>query len=158
MTKLFTKTGDNGTTSLANGIRVQKTDIRIETNGQIDELNAVLGLVKGQAIKPLSTEIDNIQHDLEDIMSAVAGQDICTTRLEQATIHFEQKMSEHEYAFKFVTPGSTMLNALLHLARTKARTCERQLWEANAIMPLHPSITTYMNRLSDYLFYMSIGT
>lgn len=57
MTKLYTKTGDYGTTSLANGTRVSKTDIRIETNGTIDELNAILGLAKAQAPKPLSIKI-----------------------------------------------------------------------------------------------------
>ena len=65
MTKLYTKTGDDGTTSLANGTRVSKTDIRIETNGTIDELNAILGLAKAQAPKPLSIKIRSEEHTSE---------------------------------------------------------------------------------------------
>ena len=155
MTKLYTKTGDDGTTSLANGTRVSKTDIRIETNGTIDELNAILGLAKAQAPKPLSIKIADIQHNLVDIMAAVAGKTIDTTHIELNTQLFEQEMSASNHSFSFVTPGSSVLNAVLHMARTKARTCERRLWEVNAITPLPSAILIYLNRLSDYLFFVS---
>ena len=80
MTKLYTKTGDDGTTSLANGTRVSKTDIRIETNGTIDELNAILGLAKAQAPKPLSIKIADIQFPgiqpamAEDLLQLLAAE------------------------------------------------------------------------------------
>lgn len=155
MTKLYTKTGDDGTTSLANGTRVSKTDIRIETNGTIDELNAILGLAKAQAPKPLSIKIADIQHNLVDIMAAIAGKTIDTTHIELDTQLFEQEMSASDRIFSFVTPGSSVLNAVLHMARTKARTCERRLWEVNTITPLSSTILIYLNRLSDYLFFVS---
>ena len=155
MTKLYTKTGDDGTTSLANGTRVSKTDIRIETNGTIDELNAILGLAKAQAPKPLSIKIADIQHNLVDIMAAIAGKTIDTTHIELDTQLFEQEMSASDCSFSFVTPGSSVLNAVLHMARTKARTCERRLWEVNTITPLPSAILIYLNRLSDYLFFVS---
>ncbi len=155
MTKLYTKTGDDGTTSLANGTRVSKTDIRIETNGTIDELNAILGLAKAQAPKPLSIKIADIQHNLVDIMAAIAGKTIDTTHIELDTQLFEQEMSASDRIFSFVTPGSSVLNAVLHMARTKARTCERRLWEVNTITPLPSAILIYLNRLSDYLFFVS---
>lgn len=155
MTKIYTKTGDDGTTSLANGTRVSKTDIRIETNGTIDELNAILGLAKAQVPKPLSIKIADIQHNLVDIMAAVAGKTIDTTHIELDTQLFEQEMSASNHNFSFVTPGSSVLNAVLHMARTKARTCERRLWEVNAITPLSSAILIYLNRLSDYLFFVS---
>lgn len=151
MTKLYTKTGDDGTTSLANGTRVSKTDIRIETNGTIDELNAILGLAKAQAPKPLSIN----QHNLVDIMAAVAGKTIDTTHIEFDTQLFEQEMSASDSSFSFATPGSSVLNAVLHMARTKTRTCERRLWEVNTITPLPSAILIYLNRLSDYLFFVS---
>lgn len=155
MTKLYTKTGDDGTTSLANGTRVSKTDIRIETNGTIDELNAILGLAKAQAPKPLSIKIADIQHNLVDIMAAVAGKTIDTTHIEFDTQLFEQEMSASDSPFSFATPGSSVLNAVLHMARTKTRTCERRLWEVNTITPLPSAILIYLNRLSDYLFFVS---
>lgn len=155
MTKLYTKTGDDGTTSLANGTRVSKTDIRIETNGTIDELNAILGLAKAQAPKPLSIKIADIQHNLVDIMAAVAGKTIDTTHIELDTQLFEQEMSASDRIFSFATPGSSVLNAVLHMTRTKARTCERRLWEVNTITPLPSAILIYLNRLSDYLFFVS---
>ena len=144
MTKLYTKTGDDGTTSLANGTRVSKTDIRIETNGTIDELNAILGLAKAQAPKPLSIKIADIQHNLVDIMAAVAGKTIDTTHIELDTQLFEQEMSASDRIFSFATPGLSVLNAVLHMARTKARTCERRLWEVNTITPLSSAILIYL--------------
>lgn len=155
MSKLFTKTGDKGTTSLATNQRVLKTDIRIETNGCIDELNATLGLAKALIGEDVADKITPIQLHLMDIMAAVAGKDIDTTSIEQATIEYENDMAAQTQDFAFGIPGTSAANAILHLSRAKARTCERRLWELNATYPLSPHITTYMNRLSDYLFYLS---
>lgn len=155
MTKLFTKTGDKGTTSLATNQRVQKTDIRIETNGCIDELNAILGLAKAMVGENVAYKITPIQHILMDIMAAIAGKQIDDTSIKQATTDYENDMTAYSESFAFNVPGSSVANAMLHLARAKARTCERRLWEVNATYPLSPNIMIYMNRLSDYLFYLS---
>ena len=155
MTKLFTKTGDQGTTSLATNQRVLKTDIRIEANGCIDELNATLGLAKAIIGESIAHKITPIQQILMDIMAAIAGKQIDDTSIKQATTDYENEMTAHEESFAFNVPGSSVANAILHLARAKARTCERRLWEVNATYTLSPNIMVYMNRLSDYLFYLS---
>ena len=155
MSRLFTKTGDKGYTSLADGTRVAKTDIRIETNGSIDELNAILGLAKAiTAENGTCNGIERIQNNLTTIMSAVACAEVDLHDIEEETTRMEQEMSERNTTFSFVLPGSDKITALLHLARAKARTCERMLWHTNALTPLPHSIMVYMNRLSDYLFFL----
>lgn len=157
MTKIFTKTGDNGTTALGGNIRVAKTDIRIEANGCLDELNALLGYTKTQAPQHIAQILGDIQSNLMEIMAAVAGKEIDTTRLVNETSAYEEIISSKPSHFSFEIPGSSVMNALLHLLRTKARTCERRLWQANDIAELPQPILIYMNRLSDYMFYLSLN-
>lgn len=156
MIRLYTKNGDNGTTRLADGSQVSKTDIRIEANGCLDELNAILGITKNLLKENgFPDTIENIQHNIMDIMSVVAGYKKDISALEEETNRMEEIMETDNGHFKFVTPGSSMANALLHTARAKSRTCERRLWKINATYPMPSQILVYMNRLSDYLFFLA---
>lgn len=158
MSKIFTKTGDNGMTRLADGAQVQKTDIRIETNGCLDELNATLGMARAllnEKNVSLSANIERIQHNLMDIMAVVAGCQKDMSFLEEETNKMESIMDADNKLFSFATPGSSMANAILHTARAKARTCERRLWEVDEAYNIPTSILIYINRLSDYLFFLA---
>lgn len=158
MSKISTKTGDKGMTRLADGTQVQKTDIRIEANGCLDELNATLGMAKALIKKndaPSVATIERIQHNLTDIMAVVAGCQKDISIFEEETSIMENIMSNSKTPFNFVLPGRNMENAILHTARTKARTCERRLWEVDTTYNIPHTILVYINRLSDYLFFLA---
>ena len=156
MKVICTKTGDQGMTSLRGGIRVPKDDIRIETNGQIDQLNALLGIVKLKLPKDClhHETIAAIQRELMVIMSHVAtpeGED------NPRILHvIELALAKADVSPRFVIPGNNETSSFLHLARTQARTAERRLWTLNAVYPVRDDILKFMNRLSDYLFLLAI--
>lgn len=160
--KLYTKTGDKGQTSIIGG-RVSKDDLRVETYGTVDELNAFIG----RAICELATapfadikkDLVIIQHELFDCGGDLANvtpervyklQESSITRLEQRI----DALSEEAPALqRFILPGGTVAAAELHIARTVARRAERQmvtLMQATDDVPV--IVQRYLNRLSDYLF------
>lgn len=164
MKQIYTKTGDAGMTSLREGERVPKTDLRIETNGQIDQLNACLGVVRSM----LGADEDNrqlvysVQQELMTIMSHVATPEGYTNprtlHAAELTRLLEKAIDAARYAGGFVVPGGgAQLASFIHLARAQARTVERRLWELNACHSLDKSILEMMNRLSDYLFVLAIA-
>lgn len=158
MSRIFTKTGDEGMTRLADGTQVQKTDIRIEANGCLDELNATLGMAKAlikETDTPLVTTIERIQNNLMDIMAVVAGCQKDCSIFEEETNLMESIMRTSKTPFNFVLPGQNTENAILHTARAKARTCERRLWEVDTTYNIPHTILVYINRLSDYLFFLA---
>ena len=159
MKQIYTKTGDEGMTSLRGGQRVPKDDIRIETNGQIDHLNALLGIVRTHCDDAL---LRRVQQQLMVLMSHVAtpqGEenprplqvDGLTAEMEQAI----DRMAAQKSA-GFVIPGDRPATAILHLARTQCRTVERRLWTLHRHYPLPTSVMMMMNRLSDYLFTLAL--
>ena len=162
MKQIYTKTGDEGMTSLRDGVRVPKYDPRIEANGQIDQLNAHLGIVRSM----LNDDEENrnlihaVQRELMTIMSHIATPDgsvnpreLHVTDLVQ---QLEQAIDRTDYQGGFVVQGGvTTLAALIHLARTQARTVERRLWSLNLEHPVNIGIMVMMNRLSDYLFVLA---
>lgn len=162
MKQIYTKTGDEGTTSLRDGVRVPKYDPRIEANGRIDQLNAHLGIVRSM----LNDDEENrnlihaVQRELMTIMSHIATPDgsvnpreLHVTDLVQ---QLEQAIDRTDYQGGFVVPGGgSTLAALIHLARTQARTVERRLWSLNREHPVNIGIMVMMNRLSDYLFVLA---
>ncbi len=154
--KIYTKNGDEGLTSLYDNTRVAKDDIRIETNGQLDELNANLGLLKALSDDSLlKTHLDSLQSILMQIMSVVAKGKMATDcNLENVILTMEKDMdaSGVNVKFDFVKPGNTVANAFWHIARTKARTAERCLWALNHQYAVPTVILKFMNRLSDWLF------
>ena len=169
--KLYTRTGDDGTTGLFSGARVSKDHPRIEAYGTVDELNAVLGLVlaacdRGHAFERRTHEvISALQSRLFDI-----GADLATPEgaKQQAKIHriddadvseAEAWIDEMEGANPplrtFVMPAGTELAARLHLARTVCRRAERAIISLGSIEPVGDPLLRYMNRLSDLFFAMA---
>ncbi len=162
MKQIYTKTGDEGMTSLRDGVRVAKDDPRIEANGQIDQLNAYLGIVRPMLgdDKENSQLIHAVQRELMVVMSHIAtpeGSDN-PRELHAADIitQLERAIDNADYQGGFVVPGGgSQLAAFIHLARTQARTVERRLWSLNREHPVNKDILVMMNRLSDYLFVLA---
>ncbi len=162
MKQIYTKTGDEGLTSLREGVRVAKDDPRIETNGQIDQLNACLGVVRSM----LGDDEENrdlihaVQRELMTVMSHLATPDGSENPRElhaaEITSQLERAIDQANFQGGFVVPGGgSQLSAFVHLARTQARTVERCLWSLNREHPVGSAVLVMMNRLSDYLFVLS---
>lgn len=161
--KIYTRTGDDGTTGLIGGDRVRKSDPRLECYGTTDELNAAIGLVRVIAPDWLSTVLEPVQNDLFVVGAHLAApendptaqkhlpvmDDTMIARLEMQIDSAEAEVPAMRY---FILPGGTELAARLHLARTICRRAERQIVQFSWDRPVHPTILTYMNRLSDWLF------
>ena len=162
MKQIYTKTGDEGMTSLRDGVRVPKDDLRIEVNGQIDQLNAHLGVVRSMLGDDTADReiIIAVQRELMTIMSHIATLE---GNVNPRELHTEEITSELELAIDhanyqggFVVPGGgSQLAAFIHLARTQVRTVERRLWSLNREHPVNNDILVMMNRLSDYLFVLA---
>ncbi len=157
--KIYTKRGDKGQTSLKGNVRVDKNDVRIEANGNIDELNAILGLVRASLEDAaLKQQIELLQNVLMRIMGVIAGGEMdAHYDLQKITADLEKAIDDNhtEGKFCFVVPGENFTNAYLHLARAKCRTAERRMWAMHQQYPLSAEIMQFMNRLSDYLFILA---
>jgi cob(I)alamin adenosyltransferase len=164
--KIYTKTGDDGTTGLFGGDRVRKSDARIECYGTVDELNAALGVAKVVAgSTPIGQAILRVQNELFVVGSHLSTpEDSPSTRslplLDDsmiARLEMEIDSAESELAplRNFILPGGAELAARLHLARTVCRRAERILVDFSMDRPIAVTILTYMNRLSDWLFVMA---
>lgn len=162
-----TKKGDGGKTSLYDGSRVDKTDLRIELNGELDACNALLGLCKvmcrenhPEVSSPFHPKaFETIQRELMDLMALIARDNDKTKEqtLQQAVERMEAYINKvaKGKAFEFMLPGRDKTDALLHIVRTKVRTCERRLVALTAADDGYaPVLRIYLNRLSDYLFCM----
>lgn len=161
--KIYTKTGDGGTTGLFGGARVDKDDERVEAYGTVDEVNAVLGTAR--AARPpeaVDVVLERIQADLfvvgaelatvsgkEDKlpMQLVSSED--ATRLERAIDAMELGLPP---LTSFVLPGGSPAAAALHHARTVCRRAERRVLRASRNVAVRPEVLVYLNRLSDFLF------
>ena len=152
-------------TSLRGGVRVPKEDLRIEVNGCLDELNALLGIVRSQLPAGQETEqlLKRIQQELMIVMSHVATP---TGASNPKVLHTEELTEEFELVMDrlsanhpvgFVLPGGSPVAAHLHLARTVARRAERRLWSLHRKEPLALSILRFVNRLSDLLFVLALA-
>ncbi len=169
LTRIYTKTGDDGTTALGDMSRVAKTSTRLAAYADVDEANSAIGVVLAlgspdDEVRPL---LLTVQNDLFDV-----GADLCTpvvpdppypplrvlpeytARLEQACDTFNDRLAKLS---SFILPGGTPTAALLHVARTVVRRAERSVW---ALLEAEPDSTSqetarYLNRLSDLLFILS---
>ncbi|MBM3382113.1 MAG: cob(I)yrinic acid a,c-diamide adenosyltransferase [Betaproteobacteria bacterium] len=174
ITRVYTKTGDKGTTSLADGSRVSKTDMRLETYGTVDELNALVGLCRaslGEMPKlPASTRnsldewLERIQNDLfnlgGDLATPIASRwESMVVVGEPETTHLEQMIDLMQRDLpplsEFVLPGGTRLNAELHQARTVCRRAERIAVQLQDQAEINPQAVPFLNRLSDFFFVAS---
>lgn len=164
--KIYTGTGDSGTTSLVGGKRVSKTDIRLEAYGTVDELNAHLGLLASSMTD--SSDIQSvrwIQNRLFSVGGALATDTECTVPSAACRISAED-ISRIEGLIDsageglpqqkaFILPGGCRESALCHVARTVCRRAERCILCLHEQHPVDPNLLVFMNRLSDYLFVMS---
>lgn len=160
--KIYTKTGDNGTTGLIGGSRVAKSDPRIDCYGTVDELNAVIGLAAVASGPGLLEQLRNIQAELFVIGSHLATPEGSrhTAALpplgEQSIRRLEAEIDVAEAAVpplrNFILPGGSELAARLHVARTVCRRAERVVVGYALGHPLQGRIVEYLNRLSDWLF------
>lgn len=174
LTKIYTKTGDNGTTGLGSGARVDKDDARVEAYGDVDEANAAIGLAaleceRGpQALKKIAPLLHRIQQDMFDV-----GADLCvpiekgekpgirlrvlpaqTRRIEDAIDRYNADLP---YLTSFVLPAGSPAAVAMHLARTAVRRAERRVVTLAKAEPKKTNTETvrYLNRVSDLLFVLS---
>jgi len=156
LSKIVTRTGDDGSTGLADGSRVAKTDARIAAIGSIDELNSQLGLLLTeqlpQDIDKLLLQVQNDLFDLGGALSLPQGGHFAKdklTRLDTATGHYNTDLPPLK---EFILPGGCRAAAQCHVARSTARRAERDLAQLADSAP--PSALPYLNRLSDLLFVL----
>jgi cob(I)alamin adenosyltransferase len=155
--KIYTKTGDDGSTGLFGGKRTIKSDPRIECTGSLDELNATLGWAAA-ANENLAELIRAVQSDLFTLGAQVATPrgEAPTTLKESSITRLEQQIDAAETQLKplenFILPGGSEASSRLHLARTTCRRAERVLVAFGEDQPLPPLGIIYLNRLSDWLF------
>jgi cob(I)alamin adenosyltransferase len=163
LTRIYTRGGDGGETSLGDGSRVSKLDCRIGAFGTVDELNAALGVVlAGDVPDDLRTPLTRIQNELFDVGADLSVPWGVTDRLrvEQAAIDELERLCDAFNADlpelrSFVLPGGTEAAARLHVARTLCRRAERDALEASQRLDLNPLVLVYLNRLSDLLFILA---
>ncbi len=161
---IYTRAGDAGTTSFLGGERVSKDDLRIEVYGTFDELNSVLGVVRGLlGAGFLFQAVEQIQHDLFTVCAelATASEEIATTphvlplhvrRLEQWIDGLEEQLPKQT---SFILPGGSSAGSFLHVARAVCRRAERCLVHLSKTQKISPEVLQYVNRLSDLLFIMA---
>lgn len=166
--KIYTKTGDSGDTGLFGGERVPKSDPRVEAYGEVDELNAALGLARAGELMPRIDEVlVPIQRDLFAIGALLATPDRekMKSHLDKARID-EDRIAELERAIDegdreleplkaFIIPGGTPKAAALHLARTVCRRAERRVVALRTTVEVPDVVVIYLNRLSDLLFTLA---
>ena len=161
LTRIYTRAGDAGETSLGDGSRVPKLDCRIGAFGTVDELNAALGVVLADPglSERLRAPLGRIQNDLFDVGADLSVPFGVTDRLrvDQAAVdRLEQLCDELNAELptlkSFVLPGGTEAAARLHVARTTCRRAERDALTANEENGINPLVLAYLNRLSDVLF------
>jgi cob(I)alamin adenosyltransferase len=163
--KIYTKTGDGGSTSLFGGSRVPKSHLRIEAYGTIDELNAWIGLLRDQPVNEnradTLTEIQDRLFTLGSLLATEPGNTkVKTPPLRQQDVVFlEQQMDSMNEQLppmrSFVLPGGHPSVSLCHIARTVCRRAERCVIALHQTEPVEPLIIQYINRLSDYLFVLA---
>ena len=162
--KIYTKTGDTGDTSLIGGVRVKKSDLRIEAYGTIDELNSWIGCVRNIEDIKGNVLFQEIQGVLFTIGSHLASHpvkgkmklpDLLNSDIESLERSIDQMENELSPLKTFILPGSSMENGFCHLARTVCRRAERCSVNLSLIELVDPIIIRYLNRLSDYLFVLS---
>ncbi|MCY4087820.1 MAG: cob(I)yrinic acid a,c-diamide adenosyltransferase [Actinomycetia bacterium] len=164
LTKIYTRTGDEGRTSLGDGTRVPKTDARIEAYGTVDELNSAIGLVLCAGLpENVRRWLDRIQNELFDLgadLSVPDGSEGERLRVVQEQVDGLEAVcdvvnDELEPLKSFVLPGGTEQAARLHIARTVCRRAERRVAELAASERVNPLVLAYLNRLSDLLFILA---
>ena len=159
LSRIVTRTGDDGTTGLGDGSRTPKDSPRIEAIGDVDELNSVVGLLLAESLpEGLRDDLIAIQHDLFDL-----GGELCIpgfdnlhepqlARLDGLIERYNAKLPRLE---EFILPGGARTAAIAHLARTECRRAERAIVALGAVESVRPICRQYVNRLSDLMFVLA---
>jgi len=164
LTKIYTRGGDGGDTSLGDGTRVAKTDARVEAYGTVDELNAVIGVVLAEgAPASMRTTLARIQNELFDLgadLSVPGSEGEQRLRIDQGAVDQLEEACDVaneslEPLTSFVLPGGSPCSAQLHVARTVCRRAERRVAALAGKADVNPLTLAYLNRLSDLLFILS---
>lgn len=170
--KIYTKTGDKGTTALFGGTRVKKYNLRIESYGTVDELNSYIGLIKDQEIdETTKSSLLNIQNELFTLGAMLAtppeketlksGKErlsipkVSTNSIEFLEQQIDNMDAELPQMTHFILPGGHQAVSFCHIARCVCRRAERLCVELNDNEPINQDILRYLNRLSDYLFTLA---
>lgn len=163
LSKIYTRTGDAGSTGLGDGTRVAKDDQRVEAYGTVDELNSVIGMVVAEIaddarMQSIRQSLESIQHELFDLGSELcmpgysAIADTHVTRLEETLDGLNADLPALK---EFILPGGGRAAAACHLARTVCRRAERRVFTLSRTSDVAPDSLKYLNRLSDLLFVMA---
>ena len=158
LTKITTRTGDDGTTGLADGSRVNKDSLRIAALGDVDELNSALGVLLAESLpQKVADALSVCQHELFDLGGEIAipGH---TTLTENHLARLDALIEQHNVSLPplkdFILPGGSRAAALCHVARTVARRAERSVVALSHAEKVSPLTIQYLNRLSDLLFIL----
>jgi cob(I)alamin adenosyltransferase len=163
--KIYTKTGDDGSTGLFGGCRVNKNHPIVETYGTVDELNSVLGIA--QSLQPptlIQTKLERLQNELFEVGADLSlpwkekhelVHRIDAPYIERLEVEIDEMIAVIPPLKEFILPGGTQISATLHHARTVCRRAERSCMAALEIESLNPEIIRYLNRLSDWLFCLA---
>ena len=159
LSKIYTRTGDQGATGLGDGSRVSKDCERIQALGEIDELNALVGVLQvEQMSEDMHELLTDIQHDLFDL-----GGELCIPGMEmiqaQRVLYLEQRLDQMNETLQplqeFILPGGSRASAIAHQVRTVCRRAERAVIALHSVEPVRDAAIQYINRLSDLLFVMA---
>ncbi|HEU4855432.1 MAG TPA: cob(I)yrinic acid a,c-diamide adenosyltransferase [Nitrosospira sp.] len=158
LTKIYTRTGDDGTTGLGDGTRSVKDSLRIEAIGTVDELNSFIGvLIAENPAEEVRTKLEDIQHDLFDLGGdlSIPGR---SSMSEAQVSRLEKQLDDYNISLaalkEFILPGGTRAASLCHVARAISRRAERCLVRLYRTEPAVTSHIEYLNRLSDFLFVL----
>jgi cob(I)alamin adenosyltransferase len=158
LSKIYTRTGDQGSTGLGDGTRIAKDSLRVDAMGTVDELNAVIGLLLTEPVsEPIRNVLTRVQHDLFDL-----GGELCipghamlkpgrVAQLEQTLDQFNEPLPPLK---EFILPGGSRAAACCHLARTVCRRAERDVIRLGRNEAVSEAALQYLNRLSDLLFVL----
>jgi cob(I)alamin adenosyltransferase len=158
LSKIYTRTGDAGTTGLGDGSRVAKDSLRIEAIGAVDELNSALGVLLAEPVPDdVRAGLRQIQHDLFDVGGELSIPGYTSVGPSHVT-RLENVLDRHNAGLaplkEFILPGGSRSAALCHVARAVCRRAERRVVSLSTAEQLSPSLQRYLNRLSDLLFVL----
>lgn len=161
LNKIYTRTGDDGTSGLVDGSRVSKASALMTAIGDVDEGNSLIGVAALLAERELRTQLTVIQNDLFDLGADIATPDkpvewtplrVVEGQIRRLEEEIDAMNARMQPLTSFVLPGGSSLAAALHVARAAMRRAERSAVAANAEVPLNPYALAYINRVSDWLF------
>ncbi len=160
LTKIYTRTGDDGSTGLGDGARVPKESARVEAYGTVDEANSAVGVVLAIATLPAAVNqcLTDVQHDLFDL-----GGELCIPGHRTITAAYVERLEAKLDGFNenlpplkdFILPGGGPAAAACHVARAVCRRAERRCWSLARLEEVSPDALKYLNRLSDLLFVLA---